>query len=157
MGERVSSIVAGGFFGLFGLALVSVAVFGSESPIFIPFGLISIGISVAIIRASLKGPAALSGPSADIFEIPQLTQSIGSQLIREAPKAWTNFKFTVGPDPQGGYLCCIYGPNGQTFQPSQAAQMLIAQFAARTKRSGRFTTTATKQANGEWSVSVVPG
>ncbi len=156
MGERISSILAGGFFGLFGLALIYVAVFGSESAVFIPCGLVSIGIAVGIIRASLQGAPAAGGPPVDIFEMPKLTQAIGSQLIREAPPGWTNFKFTVAPDPQGGYLCCIYGPNKQSFQPSQAAQMLIAQFAARTKRTGRFTSTATKQANGEWSVSVVP-
>lgn len=149
------------FFGAFGGLLLYVGIGEGQSPVFcIGGGVLSLLIAAAALYAIffLKPLPASGGSGTSIFDVPQLTQSIGSQLVREAPKEWRQFKFTVGPDtgPQGGYLCCIYGPNGQTFQPSHAVQMLIAQLAAKTRRQGRFTSTAVKQQNGEWSVSVEP-
>lgn len=159
--DKLSVVVAGGFFALFGLALVCVGLFGREESPLVPvlFGLGSTALGVLILRSVFKpAPAAgaAGGPLADIFEIPQLTQAIGTQLIHEAPPTWTSFKISVRPDPQSGYLCCIEGPGGQTFRPSMKAQQLVAQFAARTKRSGRFTSMASKKPNGEWAVSVEP-
>lgn len=154
----MGKIVGNVSFGLVGLACIGLGIADAGARAAILVGLLFVVVAAMNLRTLLNLQGGRTGPHS-ILDLDFKVRDVGTQLVEEVPKDWTEFKFFIERNGTRAYTCRVEGPGGASMRPSYAVQRHVTELStiiyARNQHT-RLLCTAKKLEGGEWKVHMEP-